>query len=160
MKSKGNGEKILCVNKKARHDYSIEEAYEAGMVLQGTEVKSLRLGNVNLKDSYARVERGEVVLYGLHISPYDHGNRYNHDPERPRRLLLHRREITRLKSRTEEKGLTLVPLSLYFKGGRAKVELGLAKGKQIHDKRETLRKRETELDMEQAIRRQSREQQE
>jgi len=115
---------------------------------------------VNLKDSYARVERGEVVLYGLHISPYDHGNRYNHDPERPRRLLLHRREITRLKSRTEEKGLTLVPLSLYFKGGRAKVELGLAKGKQIHDKRETLRKRETELDMEQAIRRQSREQQE
>ncbi|HPU85870.1 MAG TPA: SsrA-binding protein SmpB [Candidatus Latescibacteria bacterium] len=154
------GMKIITKNRKAFHDYTILETNEAGIALVGTEVKSLRLGNVNLKDSYARVERGEVVLYGLHISPYDHGNRYNHDPERPRRLLLHRREITRLKSRTEEKGLTLVPLSLYFKGGRAKVELGLAKGKQIHDKRETLRKRETELDMEQAIRRQSREQQE
>ncbi|HOM56659.1 MAG TPA: SsrA-binding protein SmpB, partial [Candidatus Latescibacteria bacterium] len=134
------------------------ETTEAGIALVGTEVKSLRLGNVNLKDSYARVERGEVVLYGLHISPYDHGNRYNHDPERPRKLLLHRREIGRLKGRSEEKGLTLVPLSLYFKGGRVKVELGLAKGKQIHDKRETLRRREIEMDMEQAIRRQSREQ--
>ncbi|HRU22496.1 MAG TPA: SsrA-binding protein SmpB [Candidatus Latescibacteria bacterium] len=152
------GIKIITKNRKAFHDYSILETTEAGIALVGTEVKSLRLGNVNLKDSYARVERGEVVLYGLHISPYDHGNRYNHDPERPRKLLLHRREIGRLKSRTEEKGLTLVPLSLYFKGGRAKVELGLAKGKQIHDKRETLRKRETEMDMEQAIRRQSREQ--
>ncbi|HPC45342.1 MAG TPA: SsrA-binding protein SmpB [Candidatus Latescibacteria bacterium] len=152
------GIKIITKNRKAFHDYSILETTEAGIALVGTEVKSLRLGNVNLKDSYARVERGEVVLYGLHISPYDHGNRYNHDPERPRKLLLHRREIGRLKSRTEEKGLTLVPLSLYFKGGRVKVELGLAKGKQIHDKRETLRKRETEMDMEQAIRRQSREQ--
>ena len=152
------GIKIITKNRKAFHDYSILETTEAGIALVGTEVKSLRLGNVNLKDSYARVERGEVVLCGLHISPYDHGNRYNHDPERPRKLLLHRREIGRLKSRTEEKGLTLVPLSLYFKGGRAKVELGLAKGKQIHDKRETLRKRETEMDMEQAIRRQSREQ--
>ncbi len=152
------GIKIITKNRKAFHDYSILETTEAGIALVGTEVKSLRLGNVNLKDSYARAERGEVVLYGLHISPYDHGNRYNHDPERPRKLLLHRGEIGRLKSRTEEKGLTLVPLSLYFKGGRAKVELGLAKGKQIHDKRETLRKRETEMDMEQAIRRQSREQ--
>lgn len=152
------GTKIITKNRKAFHDYSILETTEAGIALVGTEVKSLRLGNVNLKDSYARVERGEVVLYGLHISPYDHGNRYNHAPERPRRLLLHRREIGRLKSRTEEKGLTLVPLSLYFKGGRAKVELGLAKGKQIHDKRETLRKREIEMDMEQAIRRRSREQ--
>ncbi|HQK22172.1 MAG TPA: SsrA-binding protein SmpB [Candidatus Latescibacteria bacterium] len=152
------GIKIITKNRKAFHDYSILETTEAGIALVGTEVKSLRLGNVNLKDSYARVERGEVVLYGLHISPYDHGNRYNHDPERPRKLLLHRREIGSLKSRTEEKGLTLVPLSLYFKGGRAKVELGLAKGKQIHDKRETLRRREIEMDMEQAIRRQSREQ--
>jgi len=152
------GIKIITKNRKAFHDYSILETTEAGIALVGTEVKSLRLGNVNLKDSYARVERGEVVLYGLHISPYDHGNRYNHDPERPRKLLLHRREIGRLKGRSEEKGLTLVPLSLYFKGGRVKVELGLAKGKQIHDKRETLRKRETEMDMEQAIRRQSREQ--
>ncbi|HQI76586.1 MAG TPA: SsrA-binding protein SmpB [Candidatus Latescibacteria bacterium] len=152
------GIKIITKNRKAFHDYSILETTEAGIALVGTEVKSLRLGNVNLKDSYARVERGEVVLCGLHISPYDHGNRYNHDPERPRKLLLHRREIGRLKGRSEEKGLTLVPLSLYFKGGRVKVELGLAKGKQIHDKRETLRKRETEMDMEQAIRRQSREQ--
>ena len=152
------GTRIITKNRKAFHDYSILETTEAGIALVGTEVKSLRLGNVNLKDSYARVERGEVVLYGLHISPYDHGNRYNHDPERPRKLLLHRREIGRLKSRTEEKGLTLVPLSLYFKGGRVKVELGLAKGKQIHDKRETLRRREIEMDMEQAIRRQSREQ--
>ncbi|HOT36080.1 MAG TPA: SsrA-binding protein SmpB [Candidatus Latescibacteria bacterium] len=152
------GIKIITKNRKAFHDYSILETTEAGIALVGTEVKSLRLGNVNLKDSYARVERGEVVLYGLHISPYDHGNRYNHDPERPRKLLLHRREIGRLKGRSEEKGLTLVPLSLYFKGGRVKVELGLAKGKQIHDKRETLRRREIEMDMEQAIRRQSREQ--
>lgn len=154
------GTKTIAKNRKAFHDFFILEMTEAGIALVGTEVKSLRAGSVNLKDSYARVENGQVTLFGLHISPYDHGNRYNHDPERPRRLLLHKREIGRLKVQTEEKGLTLVPLSLYFKGGKAKVELALAKGKQLHDKRDTLREREADREMEQTIRRKSREDQE
>jgi len=136
------GVKIITRNRKAYHDYFILEQMEAGIALAGTEVKSLREGRANLKDSYARVQDGEVVLYGMHISPYDHGNRFNHDPERPRKLLLHKREIWRLMGRVEEKGLTLVPLALYFTRGKAKVELALAKGKAEHDKREAIARRD------------------
>jgi SsrA-binding protein len=151
-----DGIKIITKNRKAFHDYFILETVEAGIALVGTEVKSLREGGINLKDSYARIENGEMVLFGVHISPYDHGNRYNHDPERPRKLLLHRREIWRFKGRSEEKGLTLVPLSFYFKRGRAKVEIGLAKGKQAHDKRDVLQKRDTDREIESALRQKNR----
>ena len=138
-------------NRKARHDYEILDSFEAGIVLVGTEVKSLRAGKVNLKDSFAAVEKGEVVLHSVHIGPYEPGNRYNHEPERPRKLLLHREEIRRLIGRTEQRGLTLVPLRLYFKRGKAKVELALARGRKRHDKREAIAKREMERDMERAI---------
>ncbi len=151
MKSKGNGEKILCVNKKARHDYSIEEAYEAGMVLQGTEVKSLRLGKGNLKDSYVQIENEEAFLYNTHISPYPHAHQFNHDPERVRKLLLHRREIKRLMGKVQERGYTLVPLKVYLKRGKIKIEFGLAKGKTQYDKREDLKKRSADREMEKAL---------
>ena len=121
--------KIITQNRKARHDYQIMETWEAGLVLQGTEVKSLRAAKANLKDSYARIERGEVFLYQFHISPYEKGGYANHDPLRPRKLLLNKREIRKLTGRVEERGLTLVPLKVYFKRGRAKVELALARGK-------------------------------
>ena len=151
MKSKGNGEKILCVNKKARHDYSIEEAYEAGMVLQGTEVKSLRLGKGNLKDSYVQIENGEAFLYNTHISPYAQAHQFNHDPERVRKLLLHRREIKRLMGKVQERGYTLVPLKVYLKRGKIKMEFGLAKGKTQYDKREDLKRRSADREMEKAL---------
>ena len=138
-------------NRKARHDYEILDSFEAGIVLVGTEVKSLRAVKDNLKDSFAAVEKGEVVLHSVHIGPYEPGNRYNHEPERPRKLLLHREEIRRLIGRTEQRGLTLVPLRLYFKRGKAKVELALARGRKRHDKREAIAKREMERDMERAI---------
>jgi len=134
----------IALNRKATHDYFIEERYEAGLALLGTEVKALREGQVNLQDSFARIEDGNVVLHQCHISPYSHGARENHDPLRPRRLLLNRDEINRLAGKVQLKGLTLVPLSLYFKRGRAKVELGLARGKQRGDKRETLRRKAAE----------------
>lgn len=145
----------IAENRKARHDYHIEETMEAGIALQGTEVKSLRLGRVNLRDSYARVENGEVFLYGMHISPYEQGNRFNHDPLRVRKLLLHKREIRRLIGKTREEGYTLVPTRLYFKNGKAKVELALAKGKKLYDKREAIAKRDAERRARQATAREA-----
>jgi SsrA-binding protein len=148
-----NGKKIIALNKRARFDYEISETFEAGLVLQGTEVKSLREGRVNLQDAYADVQDGEVFLLHAHINQYDHGNRFNHEPERPRKLLLHRREIKRLIGKTQEKGLTLIPTRMYFTHGKAKVELGLAKGKKQYDKREELKRRSAQRDIERAIRR-------
>ncbi|HHY15983.1 MAG TPA: SsrA-binding protein SmpB [Firmicutes bacterium] len=143
--------KVIANNRRARHDYFIDETIEAGIVLQGTEVKSLRLGRVNVRDSFARVENGEVFLYDLHISPYEQGNRHNHDPLRVRKLLLHKREIRRLIGKTREDGYTLVPTRLYFSNGKCKVELALAKGKRLYDKRETKAKREAERRAQQAL---------
>ena len=134
--------KVLATNRKARHDYHIEDTYQAGMVLTGTEIKSVRAGRVNLRDSYARLEGGEVWVHHLHISPYEQGNRCNVDPLRRRKLLLHRREITRLSGRAVEKGLTLVPLSVYLERGYAKVELGVARGMRQYDKRQAIAERD------------------
>ncbi|SJZ41238.1 SsrA-binding protein SmpB [Selenihalanaerobacter shriftii] len=143
--------KVIVRNRKAKHEYHIEETYEAGIVLQGTEVKSIRQGRVNLKDSFAIVEDGELFLYNMHIAPYKQGNRYNHDPERVRKLLLHKREIRSLIGKTREKGYTLVPLNLYFKRNIVKVKLALGKGKNIHDKREDIKKRTAQRDIERAF---------
>jgi SsrA-binding protein len=146
-KGKDDGRKIVCKNKRAWHEYEILETLEAGMVLVGTEVKSLREGRVNLKDAYAKVSDGEVLLVEAHISPYSHGNIANHDPLRQRKLLLHRREIHRLGGKVRERGLTLIPLQIYFVKGRAKVELGLAKGKRLYDKRAAIKKRDEGRDL-------------
>ena len=146
------GDRPIATNRRARHEYEILETVEAGLVLRGTEVKSLRAGMVNFKDSYASVRNGEGWLLGCHINPYSHGTDANHDPERDRKLLLHKREIDRLGGKVSEKGLTLVPLRLYFKDGRAKIELGLARGKKLHDKRATLREREVRREMDKAAR--------
>jgi SsrA-binding protein len=143
------GEKLIASNKKALHDYFIVQKLEAGIALTGTEVKSLKAGNVNLKDSYVIQKDGEAFLFGTHISPYSHGNLENHDPERTRKLLLHRREIAKLHEQTAEKGLTVVPLRLYLKAGRVKVEIAVVRGKRQYDKRETERTRE--LDREAAV---------
>jgi len=145
-------ERVVATNRRARHEYEILETLEAGLVLRGTEVKALRAGQVNFKDSYATVRGREAWLLGCHISPYSHGTDANHDPERERKLLLHAREITRLTGKVAERGLTVVPLKVYFKNGRAKVELGLARGKKLHDKRATLRERETRREMDRAAR--------
>jgi len=145
------GVKIVTKNRKAYHDFHILETMEVGIALVGTEVKSMRDGRVNLKDSYARIDRGEVVLHGMHVSPYEAGNRYNHEPERPRKLLLHKREIMRLVGRVEERGLTLVPLSVYFRRGKVKVELALAKGKKEYDKREAIMRREAEREVSRVV---------
>ncbi|ACI19030.1 SsrA-binding protein SmpB [Dictyoglomus thermophilum] len=143
------GKKIVAVNRKARHDYSILETFEAGIALTGTEVKSLRNGKVSLQDSYADVKNGEVWIYNLHISPYEHGNIYNHDPKRPRKLLLNKDEIAYLVGKVKERGLTLIPLSIYFnERGWAKVELGLAKGKKLYDKRRDIAEREERRELE------------
>jgi SsrA-binding protein len=142
------GEKLITVNRQARHDYDVIETYEAGIALRGTEVKSLRAGRANLKDSYAKVVNGEVFMLGAHISEYEQGNRHNHDPKRDRKLLMHKREIVRLNSKISERGLTLVPLRMYFKRGKAKVALGLARGKRMPSKREELRKRVLDREME------------
>ncbi|NPV27231.1 MAG: SsrA-binding protein SmpB [Firmicutes bacterium] len=149
---KKDGVKVVAENRRARHDYFIEETYEAGLVLTGTEVKSLRAGKANLKDSYAKVEDGEAFLYNLHISPYEQGNRFNHDPLRTRKLLLNKSEINRLFGKTQQQGLTLVPLKLYFKRGRAKLELALARGKKLHDKREDIAERDARREIQRAIR--------
>ncbi|MDP4105653.1 MAG: SsrA-binding protein SmpB [Bacillota bacterium] len=148
---KGEG-KVVSQNKKAYHDYFIEETYEAGLVLQGTEIKSIRAGKCNLKDSYARIQNGEAWLYSMHISPYEQGNRYNHDPLRPRKLLLHNKEIAKLYGEAKEAGMALVPLKVYLKNGFAKVLIGLAKGKKNYDKRETLKKKEANREIERAFR--------
>ncbi|UCZ52614.1 SsrA-binding protein SmpB [Bacillus shivajii] len=148
---KGTEGSQIAQNKKARHDYHIEETYEAGLVLTGTEIKSIRNRRVNLKDSFARVSRGEAWLHNLHISPYEQGNRYNHDPVRTRKLLLHRKEINKLIGLTKEKGYTLVPLKIYIKNGFAKVLIGLGKGKKKYDKREDLKKKAAKRDIERAF---------
>lgn len=142
----------LVKNKKAKHDFHIEETFEAGIALEGTEVKSLRSGKASLRDSYARVENDELYLYDMHISPYEKGNRFNHDPKRPRKLLMHKREIMRLYGYVREKGYTLVPLRVYLnEKGLIKVELALARGKRIYDKRREIAKRDAERQMEKAL---------
>jgi len=150
--SKESRDRAIATNRRARHEYEILETVEAGLVLRGTEVKSLRDGLVNFKDSYASVRNGEGWLLGCHINPYSHGTDANHDPERDRKLLLHKKEIARLSGKISERGLTLVPLRLYFKAGRAKVELGLARGRKLHDKRSALREREVRREMDKAAR--------
>ena len=145
--------KTVAQNRKARHDYFIFDTYECGIVLTGTEIKSVRAGNLNLKDSYASFEKGELWLTGVHISPYDKGTYYNHEPERDRKLLLHKRELIKLKNKIREKGLTLVPLAVYIKDGRrAKVELALARGKTAHDKRDSIADRDAKRDIARAVR--------
>ena len=145
-------------NRKARHDYFIDESYEAGIALTGSEIKSVRAGRVNLRGGYARVVAGEVWLYDVHISPYEQsGTHYNHEPTRPRKLLLHRREISRILGQVERQGFTLVPLRVYFKGRRAKLDLGLARGKKLYDKRDDLAKREAKRDIERVMKSRSRE---
>ena len=144
-------QKMIARNRKARHDYDILDSFETGIVLQGSEVKSLRAGKANLKDSYAAVEGGELFLHRVHISPYEPATRFNHDPERVRKLLLHRAEIRRLIGKTQQQGLTLVPLSLYFSRGKAKVELAIARGKKQYDKRESMVRRQAERDVERAL---------
>ena len=150
-KQPSSDEKIVCLNRQARHNYFIDEIYEAGLVLVGSEVKSLRDGKANLVDSYAQIRHGEAFLITAHISPYAGANQFNHEPTRIRKLLLHGREIERLTGKTKERGLTLIPLKLYFKGGRAKVELGLARGKKLYDKRETLRRKVAEREVERSL---------
>ncbi len=134
--------KLVCNNKKAYHDYFVEEKFEAGIALAGTEVKSLRLGKCSIKESFIRINSGEVFVYGMHISPYEMGNIFNKDPLRPKKLLLHKSEILKLTQQTTEKGYTLIPLEVYFKDGRAKLEFGLCKGKKLYDKREDIAKKD------------------
>ncbi len=136
--------KVIALNKKARHDYFIEETIEAGIELVGTEVKSIRLGHVNLKDSYVDIKEGQAYIHGMHISPYEKGNIFNKDPLRTRRLLLHKKEINRLFGKVKQDGMTLVPLSIYFNGSLIKLEVALAKGKKIYDKRDTIAKKDAE----------------
>jgi SsrA-binding protein len=151
-KDKDKGEKVVATNRKAFHDYHIEDRFEAGIMLRGTEVKSLREGLVNLRDSYASVNHGEVFLHNCHINPYSHGNIMNHEPLRTRKLLLHQKEIIQLIGKTQQKGLTLIPLRIYFTPrGHAKVELALAKGKKQYDRRETIKEREAGREVERAM---------
>jgi len=152
MSTEQSSIKIVATNRKARYRYNIIDTWEAGIVLQGTEVKSLRNGKANIADSHARIINGELFLFHLHISPYEKGNIYNHEPTRTRKLLLHKREIRRLEGRVEEKGLTLIPLKIYFRRGRAKVEIGLAKGKKLHDKRKDIAQRDAKRDAERELR--------
>lgn len=149
--TKESAERLIATNRKAFHDYHVLQKLEAGLVLTGTEVKSLREGRANLKDSYVTFKGGEAYLFGAHISPYSHGNRQNHDPERTRKLLLHKREIDKLQGQVVEKGLTVVPLRLYFKGNRVKAEIAVVRGKKLYDKRETEKRREAEREAAAAI---------
>jgi SsrA-binding protein len=142
--------KVIAENRKARFNYIIDDVYEAGLVLKGTEVKSLRQGRVNLKDAYARTKDGEMYVYQMHISPYPFAYYDNHDPLRPRKLLMHKREIIRLSGKVNEQGYTLVPLKIYFKGGKVKISIALARGKKQYDKRETIRRRDQQREMERA----------
>ena len=143
--------KIIANNKKAYHDSFIEETYEAGISLHGTEVKSLRMGKCSVKESFIRIENGEVIAYGLHISPYEKGNIFNRDPLRPKKLLLHRSEINKISGKISEKGYTLVPLKVYFKGSLIKVEIGLAKGKKLYDKRQDIAKKDQRREAERSF---------
>jgi SsrA-binding protein len=152
MREEKKTKKIDIVNRKARHDYHVLDRLEAGIVLKGTEIKSIRKASANLRDTYARIDKGEVFLYNMHIAPYEFGNRYNHDPIRERKLLFHKSEIKKLINATSEKGLSLIPLRLYINGkGKAKVELAIAKGKKFYDKRETIKKRDAEREMRRAV---------
>ena len=146
-----NIEKTIATNKKAYHDFFIEDTFEAGIVLTGSEVKSARLGQVNLKDSYAVIKNGELLLLGLHISPYEKGSFFNPDARRTRKLLMHKKEIQKLKQKTEQKGYTIVVTKLYFKQALLKAEVALARGKELHDKRETLKRRQQEMDIKRAL---------
>lgn len=148
---KEQGRKIIAQNRRARHDYAIEDTWEAGLVLQGTEVKSLRAGKANLVDSYAEIRDGEVWLINMHIPEYEQGTWTNHEPRRPRKLLLHAHEINRLIGKTKQSGLTLVPMQLYFKDGKAKVEIGLGRGRKAHDKRQAIAEREAKRDADRAV---------
>lgn len=139
--------KLIANNKKAYHDYFIEEKYEAGVCLHGTEVKSLRMGKCSIKEAYVRIEKGEMFVYGMHIAPYEKGNIFNRDPLRPKKLLLHKREILKFEQGIQAKGYTLVPLQVYFKDSRAKVEIGLAKGKKLYDKRQDIAKKDARREM-------------
>ena len=150
------GTRQVAENRRARHDYFIEDTYECGIALVGTEVKSVRAGKVNLKDSYAQVKNGEMLLVGMHISPYDQGNIFNKDPFRTRKLLLHKREIRKLHDLQKQEGYALIPLSVYFKNSRVKVELGLCKGKKTYDKREAVAKRDAKREMDRAMREKNR----
>ncbi len=143
--------KIVSTNKKAYHEYTIQDKYTAGLVLSGTEIKSIRAGKVNLKDSFARIENNELWVFKMHISPYEQGNRYNHEPERSRKLLLTKQEIKKLIGKTKESGLTIIPLELFLQNGWAKLEIGVAKGKQLHDKRADIAKKDTNREMERAM---------
>lgn len=143
--------KIIAENRKARHDYIVEESFETGIVLKGTEVKSMRSGRINLKDSYAQIENGELFIHGMHISPYEHGNIFNVDPLRPRKLLMHKREIMRLYGKVKTDGLTLVPLKVYFERDKVKVELALVRGKKLYDKRESEAQKSAKREMDRAI---------
>ncbi|MDX2168800.1 MAG: SsrA-binding protein SmpB [Deltaproteobacteria bacterium] len=151
MKKETTHDRDVAVNRRARHEFHIDETFEAGIALMGSEVKALRAGKANLKDSFGRVENGEVWLWNAHISPYGPASQFGHEPTRTRKLLLHREEIARLHGKVKEKGLTLVPLRLYFKNGRAKVELGLARGKKQHDKRDAIREREVKREIDRAL---------
>ncbi|MBM0066195.1 SsrA-binding protein SmpB [Alkalicoccobacillus gibsonii] len=142
---------VIAQNKKARHDYFIEETFEAGMVLQGTEIKSMRAGRMNLKDSFARIRNGEVYLHNAHIAEYEQGNRFNHEPTRARKLLLKKKEISQLIGQTQQQGYSLVPLKVYIKNGFAKVLLGVAKGKKNYDKRDTLRRQDAKREVDRAL---------
>lgn len=146
------GIKVIATNKKAFHDYFVEEKYECGIVLFGTEVKSVRLGKINLKESWAQIRKGEIWIEGMHISPYEQGNIFNRDPLRSKKLLMHRKEIRKLDSLVSRQGFTLIPLEVYLKDGRMKVQLGLCKGKQLHDKREAIAKRDSEREIQRTLR--------
>ena len=152
MPGKNQSIKIVAENRRARHDYHIHETFEAGIVLTGTEIKSLRGGRANLTDSYARIENGEIFLISAHISPYDQGNRFNHEPRRNRKLLMHKSEILRLLGKTREKGYTLVPLKIYLSHGLAKVELALASGKDLYDKRQSAAEKDAKREVERTLR--------
>ena len=151
MAENGGGHKIIAQNKKAYHDYFVDEKYEAGIELFGTEVKSLRAGQVNLKDSYIDVKDGELFVVGMHVSPYEHGNIFNREPLRDRRLLMHKREIMKIAGLLTQKGYTLVPLQVYFKGSRLKVEIGLCRGKKLYDKRDSIAKAESDREIERRL---------
>lgn len=151
MAEKKSGFRTIADNRKARHDYFVLETFECGIELVGTEVKAIRQGNVNLKDSWCSIEDGEMWIKGMHVSPYEQGNIFNRDPMRVRKLLLHKREIMRLFGQVKEQGLTLIPLSLYFKGSRVKVSLGLCKGKKLYDKRDDMAERASKRDIERAL---------
>lgn len=145
------GIKVIATNRKAQHEYLLLDKYEAGLVLQGSEIKSIRAGQVSLAQSYIRIEGGEAWLINAHIAPYDEASRFNHDPLRPRKLLLHRSEIHKLWERVSQKGVTIVPLRIYLKDGKAKIEIALARGKKLHDKRDTITKRDQEREIERQI---------